>query len=75
MSYANAIKKFNEENRRETKTLLLSVSTNMVGSTCRDEVVVDKELWDHMSHSEREKFMFETLCDSGMFEWDWEENE
>jgi len=47
-----------------------AVRTRLIGSELCDEVEIDD--WEDMGREEQEKLMFEILCDSGMFEWNYE---
>ena len=51
------------------------VRTNKLGSVCEDEFFMDDDDWEMMSEREKQEFMFEQICDSGMFNWDWEERD
>ena len=57
--------------REAIMTLIkFAVRTRLIGSELCDEVEIDD--WEDMSQEEQEKLMFEILCDSGMFEWNYE---
>lgn len=47
------------------------VRTKSIGSKQTDEVEIDD--WEDLDERQQEKLMFEILCDSGLFEWNYEE--
>jgi hypothetical protein len=51
----------------------VTVSTNRVGSQCKEIVQVDREDWEGMSNRDRDEFTREIMF--GMIDWGWTTNE
>ena len=56
-----------------TVKIKITVCTNRVGSKCDMIIEENEEMWRSATPHERSKWVLESLLQSGLIEWDYEE--
>lgn len=57
----------------DTVKVTVRISTNKVGSECKDEIEFDREEWDAMTDDQKDEVCQEVAFN--YMEWGWEVNE